>query len=54
MRGHSTFISLHEQIKHIRTFHRKYPNTPPIPHEPDVNEVIHPQVGRMLAARVEL
>nr|CCA16054.1 splicing factor 3A putative [Albugo laibachii Nc14] len=45
MRGRATFTSFYEQIKHIRTFHRKYPNTPPIPHEPDVTEVLHPQVN---------
>uniref|UniRef100_K3X6A8 C2H2-type domain-containing protein n=1 Tax=Globisporangium ultimum (strain ATCC 200006 / CBS 805.95 / DAOM BR144) TaxID=431595 RepID=K3X6A8_GLOUD len=43
MRGRAVFTSFYEQLKGIRTFHRKYPNTV-VSHEPSLEEALNPQV----------
>lgn len=49
MRGRAIFTSFYEQLKGIRTFHRKYPNTA-ISHEPSLDDALNPQIPvRMLS-----
>lgn len=43
MRGRAVFTSFYEQLKGVRAFHRKYPNTV-ISHEPSLDDVLNPQV----------
>jgi hypothetical protein len=43
MRGRAVFTSFYEQLKSIRTFHRKYPNSV-VSHEPNLDEALHPNV----------
>ncbi|GAB9472378.1 Splicing factor 3a [Globisporangium polare] len=43
MRGRAIFTSFYEQLKGIRTFHRKYPNTA-ISHEPSLEDALSPQI----------
>lgn len=43
MRGRAIFTSFYEQLKGIRTFHRKYPNTA-ISHEPSLDDALNPQI----------
>lgn len=44
MRGRAVFTSFYEQLKSIRTFHRKYPNTS-VSHEPSMGDALNPQVA---------
>ncbi len=43
MKGRGVFTSFYEQLKEVRTFHRKYPNTV-VSHEPNLNKALNPQV----------
>ncbi|EGZ16220.1 hypothetical protein PHYSODRAFT_508363 [Phytophthora sojae] len=43
MRGRAVFTSFYEQLKSIRTFHRKYPNSV-VSHAPNLEEALHPNV----------
>ncbi|KAH7474850.1 Splicing factor SF3a60-like protein [Phytophthora ramorum] len=43
MRGRAVFTSFYEQLKSIRSFHRKYPNSV-VSHEPNLEEALHPNV----------
>ncbi|OWZ15430.1 Splicing factor 3A [Phytophthora megakarya] len=43
MRGKAVFTSFYEQLKDIRSFHRKYPNAV-VSHEPNLEEALHPNV----------
>lgn len=43
MRGRAVFTSFYEQLKGVRAFHRKYPNTA-ISHEPNLDDVLNPQI----------
>uniref|UniRef100_A0AAV1UE88 C2H2-type domain-containing protein n=1 Tax=Peronospora matthiolae TaxID=2874970 RepID=A0AAV1UE88_9STRA len=43
MRGRAVFTSFYEQLKSIRSFHRKYPNSV-VSHELNLEEVFHPNV----------
>ncbi|KAF4033220.1 hypothetical protein GN244_ATG14917 [Phytophthora infestans] len=43
MRGKAVFTSFYEQLKSIRSFHRKYPNTV-VSHEPNLDEALHPNI----------
>ncbi|TMW57775.1 hypothetical protein Poli38472_014378 [Pythium oligandrum] len=43
MRGRAIFTSFYEQLKSIRTFHRKYPNTA-VQHEPAMEDALNPQL----------
>ena len=44
MRGRGVFTSFYEQLKSIRTFHKKYPHTP-VTHEPSLDDALHPKVA---------
>lgn len=44
MRGRAVFTSFYEQLKSIRTFHRKYPNTT-VSHEPSMDDALNPEVA---------
>ncbi|KAG1684621.1 hypothetical protein DVH05_010675 [Phytophthora capsici] len=43
MRGRAVFTSFYEQLKNIRSFHRKYPNSV-VSHEPNLDEILHPNL----------
>ncbi|RLN97796.1 hypothetical protein BBJ28_00013664 [Nothophytophthora sp. Chile5] len=43
MRGRAVFTSFYEQLKSIRAFHRKYPNSV-VSHEPNMEDALHPNV----------
>ncbi|POM72273.1 Splicing factor 3A [Phytophthora palmivora] len=43
MRGRAVFTSFYEQLKSIRSFHRKYPNSV-VSHQPNLEEALHPNV----------
>lgn len=43
MRGRAVFTSFYEQLKGVRAFHRKYPNTL-VEHEPNLDDALNPQV----------
>ncbi|DAZ94621.1 TPA: hypothetical protein N0F65_010560 [Lagenidium giganteum] len=43
MRGRAVFTSFYEQLKGIRSFHRKYPHST-VTHEPNLEEALNPQV----------
>lgn len=43
MRGRAVFTTFYEQLKSIRSFHRKYPNSV-VSHEPNWEEAMHPNV----------
>ncbi|RLN91800.1 hypothetical protein BBJ28_00008337 [Nothophytophthora sp. Chile5] len=43
MRGRAVFTSFYEQLKSIRAFHRKYPNSA-VSHEPSMEDALHPNV----------
>ncbi|KAL7692824.1 putative Zinc finger C2H2-type, splicing factor SF3a60 binding domain, SF3A3 [Plasmopara halstedii] len=43
MRGRAVFTSFYEQLKSVRSFHRKYPNSI-VSHEPNLEEALHPNV----------
>ncbi|CAI5729869.1 unnamed protein product [Hyaloperonospora brassicae] len=43
MRGRAVFTSFYEQLKSIRSFHRKYPNSM-VSHELNLDEALHPNI----------
>lgn len=44
MRGRAVFTSFYEQLKSVRAFHHKYPNTV-IAHEPNLQDALNPTVA---------
>jgi hypothetical protein len=52
MRGRGVFTSFYEQLKDIRSFHRKYPNTS-VTHEPNMQELLHPQLVVSLSPQIK-
>jgi len=44
MRGRAVFTSFYEQLKSVRAFHHKYPNTV-VSHEPSLADALNPTVA---------